>query len=208
MRHRVGIGGLVVAFDAMQMDRRGGDFAARQSPQPGFAAFGQAGEAGAALAQRPFQQRIVAAADDRRRRRAGRARRHARRNPADPARLSGTASGRSTLLQGTAPWPPARRACARTAADSRRLRRWSGAQASAYSCTNMNTVQKLTSFALNATACGCPNAGNRALSGDATALELVLSADPRLMSIVCLSLFVSLSAVALRCSDRPAARRR
>lgn len=33
------------------------------------------------------------------------------------------------------------------------------------------------------------------MSGDATALELVLSADPRLMSVVFLSIFVSLSAV-------------
>ena len=33
------------------------------------------------------------------------------------------------------------------------------------------------------------------MSGDATALELVLSADPRLMSIVALSVFVSFSAV-------------
>jgi len=37
----------------------------------------------------------------------------------------------------------------------------------------------------------------RALSGDATALELVFSADPRLMSIVILSILVSCSAVAL-----------
>ena len=36
----------------------------------------------------------------------------------------------------------------------------------------------------------------RALSGDATALELVFSADPRLMSIVILSILVSCSAVA------------
>ena len=42
-----------------------------------------------------------------------------------------------------------------------------------------------------------PTAGNRALSGDATALELVFSADPRLMSIVFLSIFVSFSAVVL-----------
>jgi tungstate transport system permease protein len=35
------------------------------------------------------------------------------------------------------------------------------------------------------------------LSGDATALELIFSADPRLTSVVCLSLLVSLSAVAL-----------
>ncbi len=42
-----------------------------------------------------------------------------------------------------------------------------------------------------------PTAGNRALSGDATALELVFSADPRLMSIVFLSIFVSFSAVIL-----------
>ena len=35
------------------------------------------------------------------------------------------------------------------------------------------------------------------MSGDATALELVFSADPRLMSIVCLSLLVSFSAVVL-----------
>ena len=35
------------------------------------------------------------------------------------------------------------------------------------------------------------------MSGDATALELVFSADPRLMSIVFLSIFVSFSAVVL-----------
>ena len=35
------------------------------------------------------------------------------------------------------------------------------------------------------------------MSGDATALELVFSVDPRLMSIVLLSIFVSISAVAL-----------
>ena len=35
------------------------------------------------------------------------------------------------------------------------------------------------------------------MSGDATALELIFSADPRLTSIVCLSLLVSLSAVVL-----------
>jgi tungstate transport system permease protein len=39
--------------------------------------------------------------------------------------------------------------------------------------------------------------GSHALSGDATALELMLSADPRLMSIVFLSIFVSFSAVIL-----------
>ena len=39
--------------------------------------------------------------------------------------------------------------------------------------------------------------GNRALSGDATALELIWNADPRLMSIVFLSIFVSFSAVVL-----------
>ena len=38
---------------------------------------------------------------------------------------------------------------------------------------------------------------NRALSGDASALQLVFSADPRLMSIVLLSILVSISAVAL-----------
>jgi tungstate transport system permease protein len=42
-----------------------------------------------------------------------------------------------------------------------------------------------------------PTAGNRTLSGAATALELVFSADPRLMSIVFLSIFVSFSAVVL-----------
>ena len=42
-----------------------------------------------------------------------------------------------------------------------------------------------------------PTLETRALSGDATALELVFSADPRLMSIVILSILVSCSAVAL-----------
>ena len=35
------------------------------------------------------------------------------------------------------------------------------------------------------------------MSGDATALELIFSADPRLTSVACLSLLVSLSAVVL-----------
>lgn len=39
------------------------------------------------------------------------------------------------------------------------------------------------------------NISRNRMSGDATALELVLSADPRLMSVVFLSIFVSLSAV-------------
>ncbi len=66
--HGLGIGLLVVAVEAVQMDRRERDLVASEPPQSGLAAFGQAGQSTAALAQHPFQQRIVAAADDRRRR--------------------------------------------------------------------------------------------------------------------------------------------
>ena len=69
VRDRLDVGVLVVAVEPVQMDRRRRHLAAREPPQPGLAAFRQAREPAAALAQRPFQQRIVAAADDRRRRR-------------------------------------------------------------------------------------------------------------------------------------------
>jgi hypothetical protein len=58
------IGLLVVALDGVQMDSSNLDFVARQPPQSYFASFGQARESAAALALRPFQQRVVTAADD------------------------------------------------------------------------------------------------------------------------------------------------
>ena len=65
---RCEIGGFVIAIEPVQMDGRDHHLASGQPPQAFLAAFGQAGEAGIAFAQRPFQQRIVTAADDRRRR--------------------------------------------------------------------------------------------------------------------------------------------
>ena len=65
---RFEVGGFVIAIEAVQMDRGNHHLAADQPPQAFLAAFGQAGEAGMAFAQRPFQERIMTAADDRRRR--------------------------------------------------------------------------------------------------------------------------------------------
>ena len=103
---RLDVRRVVVAIEPMQVDRGRDDLAAREPLQSGFAAFRQAREPRAALAQRPFQQRIVAAADDRRRRRMA-------RTPAGPAypaasQRSSAAFGNShlpvTLVQGTAPF--------------------------------------------------------------------------------------------------------
>ncbi len=85
---RIAVRHLIIAVEPVQMDGGGGDLAAGEPPQPGLAPFRQAGKGAAALAQRPFQQRIVAAAHDRRRRLMGeRGRNQTGRQPAVERRL-------------------------------------------------------------------------------------------------------------------------
>ena len=61
----IGIGFRV--FQGMQVHGGGNRLAGGEAVEAGFAADRERGEPGAAFAQRPFQQRVVAAADDRRR---------------------------------------------------------------------------------------------------------------------------------------------
>ena len=67
----VGIGFRV--FQGMQVQAGGDGLAGDEAVESGFAADRERGQPRAALAQRPFQQRVVAAADDRRRLRSGHA---------------------------------------------------------------------------------------------------------------------------------------
>ena len=64
-RHGGDIGVFLDVFERMQVHGGGDGFAGAEPVEAGLAADGETGEAGAAFAQGPFQQRVVAATDDR-----------------------------------------------------------------------------------------------------------------------------------------------
>ena len=187
---------LVITLQSVQVDGRDHHLAARQPPQSFFASFRQAREAAAALAQRPFQQRIMAAADDRRRSDIGERRRRdqAGRHPA----VEGSARKQPTARHLGARHRALRHELIELALGQAQVGRGLvGGQedrACAKYADNMQLLRKLT---ISAASAQDAQRDGLAMPSDVSALQLVLTGDPALLAIVRLSLIVSLSAVFL-----------